>query len=105
MSVWSSVGAKVSNVSVAADLHVQAATRARGQVGCHERSGASEESKWRSCHPCHLDGDEIAQTAADTCQNRIHGIGAVLGRLPLTLIRTTEFLAVFLTFGEPRSGG
>src|SRR5215469_4816596 len=91
-------------MSVAADLGLQATVRNRSQVRRHDWRCASKESKWRRCHPRHLDWDEIAKTSPRTDQQHLRNVRAVLGSFPLALIRAAYSLAVLFALGKAFSG-
>src|SRR5215469_13602120 len=85
--------AKISNVSIATNLHAQARLRQSGQISSHERCGSSEEGKRTCCHSPHLQWHELANAVGICRYNRINWIAPCFFWSPISVSRASYFVA------------
>jgi len=79
-AVFSSVGAEVADVGIAAELHLNAGGGERREIGSHDRDSAAEVAERRSGHTLVFDLDQSRNAAFDGLLEKGEGAGgAVFG--------------------------
>ena len=80
--LWSSIQTEVVDVRIAVDHDLWPADRRAGQVGCHDRTRASQECERRLDHAPYSQRDQTLLTPDIARQHRRHRVRPICWRLP-----------------------